>query len=194
MCKNSKTESVSVILKICHYQNETPAQLNYLPLSPPYSYHRFELIIPFANMADVVEKPFDEVSEEIRASTLRKLKLFDSIRGKDVKKMGIPFWDVVVVTAVDDKQLEAYEIQIEAKLSRGELPEGVIYKVVSDPAGPKIGNGGATLHAVEQLVHDVGTNLASQYKILMLHSGGFSQRLPSASVLGKIFTAVPYGE
>jgi fucose-1-phosphate guanylyltransferase len=136
----------------------------------------------------------DKISKEIHESTLRKLKLFDSLRGKDVKKSEIPFWDVVVVTAVDKKQLFAYELQIEAKLSRGELPNGVIYKVVSDPAGPKIGNGGATLHAIEELEKGLGAEFLSQCKILMIHAGGFSQRLPSASVLGKIFTAVPYGK
>ena len=136
----------------------------------------------------------DQISTEIRESTSRKLKLFDSIRGKDVKESDITFWDVVVVTAVDKKQLVAYELQIEAKLGRGELPKGVVYKVVSDPAGPKIGNGGATLHAVEELERDLGQEFLSQCRILMLHAGGFSQRLPSASVLGKIFTAVPYGK
>ena len=139
-------------------------------------------------------KHSDKVSKEIHESTLRKLKLFDSIRGKDVKESAISFWDIVVVTAVDQNQLIAYELQIKAKLSRGELPKGVIYKVVSDPAGPKIGNGGATLHAIEQLEKGLGAEFLGQCKILMLHAGGFSQRLPSASVLGKIFTAVPYGK
>ena len=139
-------------------------------------------------------KHSDEVSKEIHEATLRKLNLFDSIRGKNVKESAIPFWDIVVVTAVDQKQLTAYELQIKAKLGRGELPNGVVYKVVSDPTGPKIGNGGATLHAIEQLEKDLGAEFLSQCKILMLHAGGFSQRLPSASVLGKIFTAVPYGK
>ena len=146
-----------------------------------------------ADERDNTKKYSDQISKEIRESTLRKLKLFDSVRGKDVKESDIIFWDVVVVTAVDKKQLVAYELQIEAKLTRGELPKGVVYKIVSDPAGPKIGNGGATLHAVEQLENDLGHEFLSQCKILMLHAGGFSQRLPSASVLGKIFTAVPYG-
>ena len=145
-------------------------------------------------IANMAESKFDEVSKEIHESSLRKLNLFDSLRGKDVKESSVPFWDIVVVTAVDKKQLLAYELQIDAKLSRGELPKGLIYKVVSDPPGPKIGNGGATLHAIEQLEKDLGSEFLSQCKILMLHAGGFSQRLPSASMLGKIFTAVPYGK
>lgn len=49
------------------------------------------------------------------------------------------FWDVVVVTAVDGGQKEAYEAQISEKIDRRELPLGTTYKVFSDPPGPKIG-------------------------------------------------------
>jgi hypothetical protein len=171
--------------------------LKFLQMSLPPDLLAKHLLFQIANMAEEraeLSKHSDKVSEEIRESTLRKLKLFDSIRGKDVKESSIPFWDIVVVTAVDQKQLVAYELQIEAKLARGELPKGVVYKVVSDPSGTKIGNGGATLHAIEQLEKDLGAEFLNQCKILMLHAGGFSQRLPSASVLGKIFTAVPYGK
>ena len=49
------------------------------------------------------------------------------------------FWDVVVVTAVDESQREAYERQISEKVDRGELPLGTHYKVFSDPPGSKIG-------------------------------------------------------
>jgi len=49
------------------------------------------------------------------------------------------FWDLVVVTAVDDSQRVAYEVQIREKVARRELPLGVDYKVFSDPPGAKIG-------------------------------------------------------
>lgn len=49
------------------------------------------------------------------------------------------FWDVVVVTAVDGSQREAYEMQIREKVDRKELPLGANYKVFSDPPGSKIG-------------------------------------------------------
>lgn len=146
------------------------------------------------NMSERAKEMFSTVSKQIHESTSKKLKLFDSIRGKDVSEVDFPFWDMVVVTAVDEKQRIAYKQQIDAKISRGELPKGLIYEVVSDPQGTKIGNGGATLHAVEKLESIHGNELLSSSKILMLHAGGFSQRLPSASVLGKIFTAVPLGK
>lgn len=144
-----------------------------------------------ANMADGEQ---DHVSNEIRECTRRKLQSFESIRNKNLKDVDLPFWDIVVVTAVDPQQRMAYELEIESKVDHGELPKGLIYKVVNDPSGTKIGNGGATLHAIKLLEKDHGSQFLSQCKVLMLHAGGFSQRLPSASVLGKIFTAVPYGK
>lgn len=49
------------------------------------------------------------------------------------------FWDLVVLTAVDDNQREAYELQISEKLERKEIPLGIPYHVFSDPPGAKIG-------------------------------------------------------
>uniref|UniRef100_A0A3Q3BTT4 Fucose-1-phosphate guanylyltransferase n=1 Tax=Haplochromis burtoni TaxID=8153 RepID=A0A3Q3BTT4_HAPBU len=103
------------------------------------------------------------------------------------------FWDVVVVTAVDGSQRKAYELQISEKVDRKELPVGVHYKVFSDPPGPKIGNGGSTLYALQQLNDIYGKSLG-RLRVILIHAGGFSQRLPSASALGKIFMAVPLGD
>lgn len=49
------------------------------------------------------------------------------------------FWDVVAVTAADESQRAAYELQVRQKVARKELPLGPHYKVFSDPPGPKIG-------------------------------------------------------
>lgn len=58
------------------------------------------------------------------------------------------FWDVVVLTAADHSQREAYELQVRGKVDRRELPLGVHYKVYSDPPGPKIGDHYTTLHVI----------------------------------------------
>lgn len=55
-------------------------------------------------------------------------------------ELGDPFWDVIVLTAVDEEQKSVYERQIEYKYERGELPYGIPILVVADPPGPKIGN------------------------------------------------------
>lgn len=49
------------------------------------------------------------------------------------------FWDLVVITAVDEDQRSAYETQITEKLERKELPLGINYHVFADPPGVKIG-------------------------------------------------------
>ena len=61
--------------------------------------------------------------------------------GRDRDEDGFEFWDVVVVTAMDADQREAYELQVERKLARGELPRGVTYIVYADPPGPRLGEG-----------------------------------------------------
>uniref|UniRef100_A0A3P9INQ5 Fucose-1-phosphate guanylyltransferase n=1 Tax=Oryzias latipes TaxID=8090 RepID=A0A3P9INQ5_ORYLA len=128
---------------------------------------------------------------KLPTSTRKKIRKFSSLRGREVQSGD--FWDVVVVTAVDGGQKEAYEAQISEKIDRRELPLGTTYKVFSDPPGPKIGNGGSTLHALQQLKSVYGEAL-SRLRVILIHAGGFSQRLPSASALGKIFMAVPLGD
>ncbi|NXH47717.1 FPGT guanylyltransferase, partial [Dicaeum eximium] len=56
-----------------------------------------------------------------------------------------------------------------------------------------LGNGGSTLHALRCLEEQYGDQWTS-FTVLLIHSGGYSQRLPNASALGKIFTALPLGE
>ncbi|NXC89958.1 FPGT guanylyltransferase, partial [Cercotrichas coryphoeus] len=56
-----------------------------------------------------------------------------------------------------------------------------------------LGNGGSTLHALRCLEEQYGDQWTS-FTVLLIHSGGYSQRLPSASALGKIFTALPLGQ
>ncbi|NWZ87295.1 FPGT guanylyltransferase, partial [Poecile atricapillus] len=102
-------------------------------------------------------------------------------------------WDVVLLTAADAAQAGAFREQLAEKLRRGQLPRNVRYLVCADPPGPRIGNGGSTLHALRCLEEQYGDQWTS-FTVLLIHSGGYSQRLPSASALGKIFTAVPLGD
>ncbi|XP_058494434.1 fucose-1-phosphate guanylyltransferase [Solea solea] len=128
----------------------------------------------------------------LQTATREKLRKFNSLRGRKVQSDG-EFWDVVVLTAADENQREAYEVQLRGKVDRRELPLGIHYEVFSDPPGPKIGNGGSTLYALQQLDSMYGKALGKM-RVILIHAGGFSQRLPSASALGKIFTALPLGD
>ncbi|XP_036112976.1 fucose-1-phosphate guanylyltransferase isoform X1 [Molossus molossus] len=126
----------------------------------------------------------------LREATQRKLRRFSELRGKPVAAG--EFWDIVVITAADEKQELAYKQQLSEKLKKKELPLGVQYHVFVDPAGAKIGNGGSTFCALWCLQKLYGDKWNS-FTILLIHSGGYSQRLPNASALGKIFTALPFG-
>ncbi|MED6264249.1 hypothetical protein CHARACLAT_012861 [Characodon lateralis] len=128
---------------------------------------------------------------KLKTATREKLRKMNLLRGRDV--LPSEFWDVVAVTAVDGSQRDSYERQIREKIERKELPLGAQYKVFSDPPGCKIGNGGSTLYALQQL-NDIYGKALSNLRILLIHAGGFSQRLPSASALGKILMPLPLGD
>jgi len=130
--------------------------------------------------------------EGVARFTRETYKKFSDIRGKTKDEIKFRFWDVVVLTASDSDQKLAYELQIAGKVHRREIPQGVDYLVFADPPGPKIGCGGATMRAVSQLTDIYAERLDSLY-ILLINAGGQSQRLASASALGKIFTALPMG-
>ncbi|KAM6166976.1 fucose-1-phosphate guanylyltransferase isoform 2-T2 [Erethizon dorsatum] len=106
----------------------------------------------------------------LREATQRKLQKFSELRGKPVGAG--EFWDIVVLTAADEKQELAYRQQLSEKLKRKELPLGVQYHVFVDPAGSKIGNGGSTLCALrclEKLYEDKWNS----FTILLIHSVSF---------------------
>jgi len=130
--------------------------------------------------------------EGVARFTRETYKQFADIRGKSKDEIAVRFWDVVVLTASDNDQKLAYEMQIAGKLQRREIPRGVDYLVFADPPGPKIGCGGATMRAVALLTDIYAERLDSLY-ILLINAGGQSQRLASASALGKIFTVLPIG-
>lgn len=118
---------------------------------------------------------------------------YEKIRGKDKNSNNCKFWDVVVITTADNAQKRVFELQIESKRKRNELPLNLPIYVVADPPGPKIGNGGSTLVVLSFLELCLGQEMYKK-KILLIHAGGQSKRMPSASCLGKIFSPIPHGD
>ena len=132
----------------------------------------------------------DYLSIDLRKATEDKVSKFNLIRGKESTT---PFWDIIVLSALDAAQKNLYEIQLKEKLARTELPLSPTYHVFHDPVGVKVGNGGGVISVIEDLQKIYNEDLKSK-KVLILLSGGYSQRLPSASLLGKVFTALPLGK
>jgi galactokinase/mevalonate kinase-like predicted kinase len=112
-------------------------------------------------------------------------------------------WDVLIVTASNERQAEAYEAQLNLRRELGLLSDVREAIVVADPGGRRIGSGGSTLHCLmEVLRRRLGDRLAdsavsdwqqtlAELRILIVHAGGDSRRLPAYGPCGKIFIPVP---
>ena len=98
-------------------------------------------------------------------------------------------WDLIVITAISRDQKQCYESQIRAKQRAHKLPAIFQFEILNDPDNCKIGSGGSTLHVIHQLYEKYGIKLFSM-KILLIHAGGYSQRMPNCTVLGKIFSSI----
>ncbi|MDR2656548.1 MAG: bifunctional fucokinase/L-fucose-1-P-guanylyltransferase [Oscillospiraceae bacterium] len=100
-------------------------------------------------------------------------------------------WSDVVITASNEAQADAYRAQIDRRKSRGWLPAQTRFSVIADPDGKRVGSGGATLHLLKILRRQDGGSPFSKRRVLVVHSGGDSQRVPQYSALGKLFSPVP---
>jgi len=101
-------------------------------------------------------------------------------------------WDVCILTSTDDSQKGVYQRQLERLIRAGFLHPETEYRVISDPQGQRIGSGGATLHVLREMEKE-GQRAKGTWdsRILILHSGGDSRRIPHLSVLGKVFASLP---
>lgn len=103
-------------------------------------------------------------------------------------------WDFIVLTASNEAQALGYRQEIAWRKAQGYLPAGCEYLVLADPDGKRVGSGGATLNVLKVLSAQYGDNTAAMFKgkkILVIHSGGDSKRVPQYSVCGKLFSPVP---
>ena len=101
-------------------------------------------------------------------------------------------WDYVILTASNEEQAAAYQAQIDARLAMGRLPEKTVYRVLPDPEGKRVGSGGATFHVMKYLSEcGEGEGFFRGKRILVIHSGGDSKRVPQYSACGKLFSPVP---
>ena len=100
-------------------------------------------------------------------------------------------WDWIVLTAANERQAQAYRIQIDIRQKQKRLPKGTRFLVVTDYQEKRIGSGGATLNVLRVLSENDGIDRILNEKILVIHSGGDSKRIPQYSACGKLFAPVP---
>lgn len=107
--------------------------------------------------------------------------------------------DWLVLTAANRRQAKAYASQIAARAERGALAKSRGILVVPDACERRIGSGAATVLALVQLARQLAqrkrvrslSELFAGERVLMLHSGGDSRRLPMYAAEGKLFASVP---
>ena len=110
-------------------------------------------------------------------------------------------YDICVITAANEHQAQGYREQLKWRKDRGDLPENTEFLVFADPQGKRIGSGGSTIYVLYKLLehfchtdngkHQSPHELFKGKRILILHSGGDSRRLPAYSAVGKIFIPLP---
>jgi fucokinase len=112
-------------------------------------------------------------------------------------------WDLVIVTARTAQQRWLFDRYLSRSLRpvppAGEaglaIPTGERsgvpgYIVLQDPPGPQLGTAGATVHALGVAAQHLRERFATS-RVLVLHCGGLSQRVPQLSHLGKAFAPGP---
>ncbi len=111
-------------------------------------------------------------------------------------------WDYLIVTAANDQQAKAYDHQIQRRQEAGEIPQVRHCLVIPDIDGKRIGSGGSTLHSLACVLHrerpgvgpasfEEAEAILSGLRILIVHAGGDSRRLPAYSHCGKMFVPIP---
>lgn len=111
---------------------------------------------------------------------------------RSLKQSGGAYWDYVILTASNELQAEGYRAQLKVREGKGFLPKDTHFAVVADPEGKRVGSGGATLGVIRYIAEHRGCADFSQLRILVIHSGGDSKRVPQYSALGKLFSPVPH--
>ena len=111
---------------------------------------------------------------------------------RSIRKVNFPRWDYVILTSSNEEQARSFRSQIADRLEQGVLPGWTKYFVLPDPEGKRVGSGGATLNVLRFLSEEEGLHGDFHNKrILVIHSGGDSKRVPQYSVCGKLFSPVP---
>ncbi len=113
--------------------------------------------------------------------------------------------DLLVLTASDARQAGIYERVVGGLVRDGSIAARELL-VVPDPGGRRVGSGGATLEAAvraaEHLTATLGRGAAgleldaifAGRRVLVVHSGGESRRLPAFAAVGKVLMPLdPHG-
>ena len=117
-------------------------------------------------------------------------------------------WHYLILTASNEAQAAAYRTQLELRRQLGLLAPVREVLVVTDPDGRRVGSGGSTVCCLlEVLSRELArgkqaapgggregppyAELLRRLRILIVHAGGDSRRLPAYGPCGKVFVPLP---
>ena len=107
---------------------------------------------------------------------------------RSLKLKKFPRWDYVILTASIEQHAEGFRKQLEERKSF--LPKHTKFVAIPDRDGKRVGSGGATLEVLKYLRSQEES--FEKLRVLVIHSGGDSKRVPQYSALGKLFSPVPH--
>lgn len=112
---------------------------------------------------------------------------------RSLRKESYIKWDYIILTASNEEQAVTYREQIQYRLDNQLLPMQTKYAVLPDPDGKRVGSGGATFNVLKYIAEQEqqSENYFANKRILVIHSGGDSKRVPQYSASGKLFSPVP---
>jgi fucokinase len=110
-----------------------------------------------------------------------------------------PGWDYLILTAANDVQAALYRDQLAVRAKLGLLGAFKQWLVVADPEGKRVGSGGSTVCCLLEVLSQCGGLTRpdewharlGELRILIVHAGGDSRRLPAYGPCGKVFIPLP---
>ena len=119
-------------------------------------------------------------------------------------KTDLPLWDWLIVTASNSIQAQSYKELLSRREGGSLLNSFRHWKVISDPEGKRIGSGGSTVFCLMDILSSAVMErkenalswncleeIASSLRVMILHAGGDSRRLPAYAPCGKLFVPIP---
>lgn len=96
----------------------------------------------------------------------------------------------VIVTAPSPPIAELYNIQLRQLQDSFAFLAKCCMICVSDPIEGRVGSGGGTWNAMAVAIQHIGLSACNETKVLVIHSGGESRRLPTHSLCGKAWLSM----
>lgn len=104
-------------------------------------------------------------------------------------------FNICIITASNKLQAGIFRQLLSKRIESELYPKDITFLVYSDPEKGRVGSGGGTLWALHKLLAEFRiknpSNFFASNRILIIHAGGESRRLPCYVPEGKLFAPVP---